>query len=285
VIDLDGLLKFVQYCSIIIAGVFGILALFVDYKDEATKKITFWGKFAVSGVLFSTLLGAISLTLETSIQKQAEEERFQRYQNTLQWFQRISTPLAIRRINAIFKATRNSFDNVEFMYFNVDDIDTDLFIKLEEIVERTLINFSLTKADSALLKFDNIFGTYFIPNKDPYTYIIRFSSPIEKSFIRFGIRCNTDDTIQKLTANYLSLLDLPTSRIVVELETQIDYTTLDLQTIFDLFMLDYLDLKIGEIVIRIPASKFVFKEETLNYHKYEYIFPSTVDKLLELTSF
>ncbi len=65
--DWIGLFKVM---SMLVAGSFGILGLATDYKD-AQRKITKWGKIALGGILFSTILAMGLYGLEASKAKAA----------------------------------------------------------------------------------------------------------------------------------------------------------------------------------------------------------------------
>lgn len=58
--------------SIVLTGLFGILALLTEYKDKASGKITFWGKISLAGILVSTVCG---LTAQFAEQSRAEIKR------------------------------------------------------------------------------------------------------------------------------------------------------------------------------------------------------------------
>lgn len=65
--DWAGYLKII---SMLIAGLFGILGLATEYKDE-NRKITPWGKVALGGILLSTLLSFALHYREAAIAKEA----------------------------------------------------------------------------------------------------------------------------------------------------------------------------------------------------------------------
>lgn len=56
----------IKALSAIATGFFGVLALLTKYKDDNTGKITHWGKIALGGIIFSSLLSVVLLNLETS---------------------------------------------------------------------------------------------------------------------------------------------------------------------------------------------------------------------------
>src|SRR4051812_22675650 len=60
----DVVLEVVKVCGLTFTGLFGVLALVVEYKDKEAKKITLWGKVAVVGVVASSLIAIVSYGLE-----------------------------------------------------------------------------------------------------------------------------------------------------------------------------------------------------------------------------
>jgi hypothetical protein len=56
--DLETLKLLIGIFSIVIGTISGFMALLVEYKDKATGRVTKWGRYALSGLGFSFLLGA-----------------------------------------------------------------------------------------------------------------------------------------------------------------------------------------------------------------------------------
>lgn len=63
------LLVILKFASIALTGLFGVLALLVDYKDSETGKVTIWGRRAIIGIIASTFIAAGSTALEVHIER------------------------------------------------------------------------------------------------------------------------------------------------------------------------------------------------------------------------
>lgn len=62
-----------KVASLVVTGLFGILALFVDFKDKDTKRITRWGYFSLLGIVLSSGFSVVS-QLKDSANKAADHE-------------------------------------------------------------------------------------------------------------------------------------------------------------------------------------------------------------------
>lgn len=56
----------IKIITILLGGIFGTMALIVEYKDH-NKKITRWGRIALVGVVLSSALGVVAQSIEYSI--------------------------------------------------------------------------------------------------------------------------------------------------------------------------------------------------------------------------
>ncbi|MBO9643202.1 MAG: hypothetical protein J7603_08770 [Pseudacidovorax sp.] len=71
--DLDSALSVLKFAAVLMAGVWGVVGLLVDYKDE-NKQITKWGRRALVGTIVSTLVAVASQAVETSKQREADRK-------------------------------------------------------------------------------------------------------------------------------------------------------------------------------------------------------------------
>ena len=69
---MDVWMSLLKIVSLLVAGSFGILGLTTEFKDEK-RKITKWGKFALGGILISTLLAVGLYGLEAANAKAAAQ--------------------------------------------------------------------------------------------------------------------------------------------------------------------------------------------------------------------
>jgi hypothetical protein len=96
----DVLLSITKFAGIILTGVFGVLALVVEYKDKDTKRITTWGMIAALGVVTSCVIGLSSHTLEILRDRRKAEatahqtlESVQRSERLLEEISRVAQPI------------------------------------------------------------------------------------------------------------------------------------------------------------------------------------------------
>jgi hypothetical protein len=59
VLDSRLVLSGTKYISTALTAGFGILGLLVEYKNKKTKKITRWGRIAISGIILSALVSLV----------------------------------------------------------------------------------------------------------------------------------------------------------------------------------------------------------------------------------
>jgi hypothetical protein len=73
-LKLSGWLSVLKLAAILVAGILGAASIPTDYKDEQGK-LTRWGKFALGGIIVSTLIAVAAQTIETRLdnQKRAED--------------------------------------------------------------------------------------------------------------------------------------------------------------------------------------------------------------------
>ncbi|WP_029583843.1 hypothetical protein [Bradyrhizobium sp. URHD0069] len=59
--------------SIVVTGIFGVLALLTEYRDKQTNKVTKWGYISLVGILVSAGFGVAAQLIENSQQETARE--------------------------------------------------------------------------------------------------------------------------------------------------------------------------------------------------------------------
>ncbi len=59
-------LNILKLIGLVLTGAFGILGLLTEFRDDKTKKITKWGKVALSGIILSTALSLVAQILESA---------------------------------------------------------------------------------------------------------------------------------------------------------------------------------------------------------------------------
>lgn len=59
-------LNILKLIGLVLTGAFGILGLLTEFRDDKTKKVTKWGKVALSGIILSTALSLVAQILESA---------------------------------------------------------------------------------------------------------------------------------------------------------------------------------------------------------------------------
>jgi hypothetical protein len=70
-------LNILKLIGLVLTGAFGILGLLTEFRNDKTKKITKWGKVALSGIVLSTALSVVAQVLESakSVRDARESEK------------------------------------------------------------------------------------------------------------------------------------------------------------------------------------------------------------------
>ena len=91
-------LNITKFCSLVVTGGSGILALLTEFKD-AQKKITLWGKVALIGIIIGFLANGVSSILENAQAQKAEEAHEREIRRLLQ-------PLGAMSIGLTFQVVK-----------------------------------------------------------------------------------------------------------------------------------------------------------------------------------
>jgi hypothetical protein len=105
-LDADFLKTILGMGSLVAGAVSGAAALFVDFRDKKTGKITKWGKYALGGILVSLAIGTSNAVIDygqsVSKARQEMEKSREAAEKTLQIvtdLQRILTPLTSVKVS------------------------------------------------------------------------------------------------------------------------------------------------------------------------------------------
>ena len=126
---LQFLLTSIQYLSIILSGVLGILGLLFNYKDKTTGRLTKTGKAALTLLVISLCLGLTSKIVEQRIKQKAEESEAARARIAAEQSLEISRNVE-RVVNAI-----------ESISVDVDldiDFDSPIFDQFRDKISRDI---------------------------------------------------------------------------------------------------------------------------------------------------
>lgn len=280
---IEGLLAATKFISILLAGIFGILALLVDYRDTKTGTITVWGKRAVIGVLAATFIGAVSQGLENTISNINSRNSELRYENTVLQLSRLLLPLQPRRIDTHYRLLvdipPNSHDS--FIWRGKE-------VRIPDLLQFVAISVHLNDRPltyNKLLEFDG--------SRSDYSFLARSRSPgnIQRSVSgepSFGaLFYVSSEEIWTDSDRMRSIPDLAGAQMIVSLIVQgsrIDYPENFLQSLIDEGLsLESMILRFGELQVDVPLSGM--KDVSLKRpgSSYVYQFPDSIDDIWGLS--
>jgi hypothetical protein len=91
--DARTILSATKYISTALTAGFGIMGLLVEYKNKRTKKITLWGRIAITGIIGSAIVSFVSQYQEAIIQARDAAESARKNETLVQDINRLRNPL------------------------------------------------------------------------------------------------------------------------------------------------------------------------------------------------
>ena len=91
--DTRTLLSITKNVSTVLTAGFGILGLLVEYRNKRTKKTTFWGWVAITGIVASALVSLVSQYEEGVLQSREAADAAKRSDDLLKKIDRLQNPL------------------------------------------------------------------------------------------------------------------------------------------------------------------------------------------------
>ncbi len=283
---MESILVGLKYASILVAGLFGMLALLVDYREKTTNKITRWGKIALIGVVTSALIGALSQAVEFQLSRQASIVRQQRYEESLHQFARLMLPLNPKRLELSLLLPTDAYSELDPGVVKISGKQIDASKLGRSISLKVyLIKPSPSSGDQlSTTDIENFSFSFLAMGEDsPGAGSIGVDSS-GKSKMQWGYSIRENHVWSK-GRNVLSIPDLPGTFMVLDMYIANNYTELPVEQVWSLLPLlhpESLFIRLENLQLQIPIKELSKLESKIYTTRYGFLFPSTLDAIFAL---
>jgi hypothetical protein len=273
----DATLLAIKFISILSTAFFGVLALLVDYKDPATRRISHWGKIALFGVVLSAVLGASSEVVSNFRAQRSAKAKADEYNATIRQISRAVMPLDPKHVELAFAVPSGMLQAQGAQYriggVPVDSIQDALMVLVDVFAVQPL---------PAVLDRINLPGG---PRSDFEAAAtghgqdgsgVAFTARDTLWSVRLAVN---DEQVWGTRAKIAALPDLPKSLLAV---TLVGNNGRDVRSILDRLKLAHLIIRFGTAQLNIPVERMRRMSTQDGRIIYTFDMPSTLDEVLDL---